>query len=169
MHEKRLFIYNVLHFQRAFDIIDAMRVYLDVCCLNRPFDDQIQDRVHLEAEAILSILNHIKIAKWTVVGSEAIDYEISKIPDDDKRGMVRMLSTMQGTHVKVDAGVEKRAGELKAAGLKQLDALHIACAEKAKSDVLLTTDDQLLYRATKGNLKLKVKVDNPLRWVMGVL
>ncbi|MBE2197400.1 MAG: hypothetical protein IAE79_02240 [Anaerolinea sp.] len=27
-----------------------MRVYLDVCCLNRPFDDQSQERIQLEAE-----------------------------------------------------------------------------------------------------------------------
>jgi hypothetical protein len=26
------------------------RIYLDVCCLNRPFDDQTQARIHLEAE-----------------------------------------------------------------------------------------------------------------------
>ena len=31
-------------------------IYLDVCCLNRPFDDQSQPRIHLESEAILTIL-----------------------------------------------------------------------------------------------------------------
>lgn len=33
-----------------------MIVYLDNCCYNRPFDDQTQERVHLESEAILTIL-----------------------------------------------------------------------------------------------------------------
>jgi len=33
------------------------RLYLDVCCLNRPFDDQSQDRIRLEAEAVRVILN----------------------------------------------------------------------------------------------------------------
>lgn len=28
------------------------RIYLNVCCLNRRFDDQEQDRVHLEAEMV---------------------------------------------------------------------------------------------------------------------
>ncbi len=37
-----------------------MKLYLDVCCLNRPFDDQPQDRVHLEAEAVLTILRHLE-------------------------------------------------------------------------------------------------------------
>lgn len=146
-----------------------MKIYLDVCCLNRPFDDQTQDRIHLEAEAILSILNHSRTAGWSVIGSDAIDYEISKMPDNDKRLMVRILSTMHDAHVKADAGVEKRALELKSMGLRPLDALHVACAEKAKAEIFLTTDDNLLSKALKSKRTLKVKVVNPLRWVMEVL
>ena len=37
-----------------------MIVNLDVYCLNRPFDDQSQDRIHLEAEAVLAIIRHIE-------------------------------------------------------------------------------------------------------------
>jgi len=146
-----------------------MKIYLDVCCLNRPFDDQTQDRIHLEAEAILSILNHSQTAGWSVIGSDAIDYEISKMPDNDKLLMVQILSTMHDAYVKVDAGVERRAVELKRAGLKSLDALHVACAEKGKADILLTTDDNLLSKTLKNQRTLKVKVENPLRWVMEVL
>ncbi|MDR0764761.1 MAG: hypothetical protein LBE65_04120 [Synergistaceae bacterium] len=32
-----------------------MRVYLDNCCYNRPFDDLSQDRVYLEAEAVMAV------------------------------------------------------------------------------------------------------------------
>jgi predicted nucleic acid-binding protein len=146
-----------------------MIIYLDVCCLNRPFDDQTQDRIHLEAEAILSILNHSRTAGWSVIGSDAIDYEILKMPDNDKRLMVQILSTVHDAHVRVDAGVEKRALELKRLGLKPLDALHVACAEKGKAEILLTTDDNLLSKAFKNKRTLKVKVENPLRWVTEVL
>jgi hypothetical protein len=59
-----------------------MRLYMDVCCLNRPFDDQSQDRIRIESEAILAILNKC-LNDWALVGSEAIDYEIFKIPDDE--------------------------------------------------------------------------------------
>lgn len=31
-----------------------MRVYLDICSFKRPFDDQSQPRIHLEAEAVLA-------------------------------------------------------------------------------------------------------------------
>jgi predicted nucleic acid-binding protein len=146
-----------------------MKIYLDVCCLNRPFDDQTQDRIHLEAEAILTILNHSRTASWNVIGSDAIDYEISKMPDNDKRLMVQILSTIHDAHVRVDAGVERRAVELKRAGLKPMDALHVACAEKGKAEILLTTDDNLLSKALKNQRTLKVRVENPLRWVMEVL
>ncbi|MDF2439948.1 MAG: hypothetical protein JWN98_932 [Abditibacteriota bacterium] len=37
-----------------------MKIYLDVCCLKRPFDDQGQDRIHLESEAVLLILAHVE-------------------------------------------------------------------------------------------------------------
>lgn len=37
-----------------------MRVYLDNCCFNRPFDDQSQARVRLEAEARLEIQQRVK-------------------------------------------------------------------------------------------------------------
>ncbi len=146
-----------------------MKIYLDVCCLNRPFDEQAQDRVHLESEAILSILNHSRTAGWNVIGSEAIDYEISKMPDKDKRLMVQILSTVHDIYVRIDARIEKRAVELKRVGLKSLDALHVACAEKARAEIFLTTDDNLLSKALKSGKALKVKVENPLRWVMEAL
>jgi predicted nucleic acid-binding protein len=72
-------------------------------------------------------------------------------------------------HVRADVGVEKRALELKRVGLKPLDALHVACAEKGKAEILLTTDDNLLSKALKNRRTLKVKVENPLRWVTEVL
>lgn len=143
-----------------------MKIYFDVCCLNRPFDDQTQDRIHLEAEAILSILNHNRMSGWSIIGSDAIDFEIGKMPDHDKRVKVQILSTLHDTHVKVDAGVEQRALELKQVGLKALD---VACAEKAKADILLTTDDLFLSKAAHKKKMLKLKIENPLRWVMEVL
>jgi predicted nucleic acid-binding protein len=149
--------------------MNNMKIYLDVCCLNRPFDDQTQDRIHLEAEAILAVLNYSRMSGWSVIGSEAIDFEIGRIPDHDKRLKVQILSTLHDVYVKVDAVVERRAMELKQVGLKALDALHVSCAERAKSEVFLTTDDHLLSKAVQNKKILKVKIENPLRWVTEVL
>ena len=103
-----------------------------------------------------------------MIGSEIIDIEVSKIPDEEKRLKVNILSSLQQLHIKVDAGIEKRALELKKMGFKPFDALHVACAEKARADILLTTDDNLLSKAAQNKKTLKVKVENPLRWVMEV-
>jgi len=144
-----------------------LRIYLDVCCLNRPFDDQSQDRVHLESEAILTILSHCLNADWNLTGSEVIDIEISKIPDDEKRMKVSTLASTKQSYITIDEDVVRRAFELKKSGFKQFDALHIACAEKGKADVLLSTDDNLTKKAAQ-NDSLKIKIENPLIWVMEV-
>jgi len=43
-----------------------MRIYLDNCCFNRPFDDQIQMKVRLETEAKLFIQDQILKGKVTI-------------------------------------------------------------------------------------------------------
>ena len=146
-----------------------MKIYLDVCCFNRPFDDQTQDRIHLESEAVLSILNHIQNAGWVLIGSEAIDGEIAKIPDDEKKLKVRILSQMHNSFVVIDDAIEARAVELQKLGFKPFDALHIACAEKGEAGVLLTTDDELIGKAAKYATALKIKAANPLRWAAEVI
>ncbi len=144
-----------------------LRIYLDVCCLNRPFDDQSQDRVHLESEAILTILSHCLNSDWNLMGSEVIDIEISKMPDDEKRLKVSILASMNQSHIIIDDDIAKRAVELKKFGFKPFDALHIACAEKGKVDILLSTDDNLI-RKSMNVASLKIKIDNPLKWVTEV-
>jgi len=63
-------------------------IYLDVCCFNRPFDEQTHERIHLEAEAVLLILEGRQSLKWRLLGSEAIDFEISQIPGEEREQKV---------------------------------------------------------------------------------
>ena len=72
------------------------------------------------------------------------------------------------THTQLAAGENEisRSMELGQFGFKAFDALHIACAEKAKADVLLTTDDKLLKTAQREQQSLHVQVANPLSWLM---
>jgi len=146
-----------------------MKIYLDVCCFNRPFDDQTQDRVHLESEAVLSILNHSQVLNWVLIGSEAVDSEISKIPDDEKKQKVRILARTHNSYVTLNDATEDRASELQTLGFKPFDALHISCAERGEADVLLTTDDNLINKAAQHAAVVKIKVSNPLRWAAEVI
>jgi len=119
-----------------------MRVYLDVCCLNRPFDDQTQERIRLETEAVLLILERCQAGTWRLLGSAAVDYEISRIPDVERRRKAFHLASIAHVKEVVSEAVQARAEELERLGFKALDVLHIACAEAAGADVLLTTDDR---------------------------
>jgi predicted nucleic acid-binding protein len=142
-----------------------MKIYLDVCCLNRPFDDQAQDRIRLEAEAILLILSRMAAGNWAWVSSEVIIDEIEQTPDPKRRERVRQLVTYaQHFHILTDEDIT-RANALKTSGFNSMDALHLACAESSHSDYFLTTDDKLRRRAMRLQKQLRVTVDNPLNWL----
>jgi hypothetical protein len=66
-----------------------MLVYLDNCCYNRPYDDQSQDKIHFESEAVVAIVRKFKITRHKILGSPAIDFEINKINDIFKRETVK--------------------------------------------------------------------------------
>jgi hypothetical protein len=140
-------------------------LYLDVCCLNRPFDDQRQDRIRLEAEAVERIMERLHVRQWEWVGSEVVDLEVSKTPDPERRRRVTLLAS--STHRMVVAGKEEegRATHLRGLGFSGVDALHLACAERGGVDVFLTTDDKLLRLALRHAAALKIQVANPLAWL----
>ena len=145
-----------------------MLIYLDVCCLNRPFDDQTQERIRLEAEAVLLILERCQAGTWRLLGSEAVDYEVSRIPDEERRRKVFHLASIARVKQVVSEAVQTRAEELERLGFTALDALHIACAEAGGADVLLTTDDRMLAKAKELQDSLRVRIENPILWLMEV-
>jgi len=50
------------------------------------------------------------------------------------------------------------------AGYGVFDALHLACLEAARVDVMLTTDDSFVRKASRGDGRPRVAVRNPLSW-----
>ena len=146
-----------------------MRIYFDVCCLNRPFDDQTQDRIHLESEAVILILKRVRSGNWEWISSEAVDFEVRQTPDAERRRRVESLIRYADRSVLIEASVVNRASELKEIGFGAYDALHLACAEHCNADVFLTTDDKLLRLARQSSSRLKINVDNPLIWLKEVI
>ena len=142
-----------------------MRIYFDVCCLGRPFDDQNQDRIHLESEAVITILSHIERGDWKWIGSEVIYYEVDQIPDAEQKKRILQLISESNECIRIDEQKIQRAKRLETFGFKALDALHLACAEAARVDIVLTTDDRLRRNAERHKNHLHVKVANPLRWL----
>ena len=145
-----------------------MRVYLDVCCLNRPFDDQTQDQIRLEAEAVLLILTHLEAGEWEWIGSEVLELEIEQTPDPERRLRVQLLTAQTHRSVPVENAETERAQQLEGFGFHPFDSLHLACAESGGADVLLTTDGQLLRLVSRLCRELRVRVENPLIWLTEV-
>lgn len=146
-----------------------MRIYLDACCFNRPFDDQTQDRIHLESEAVVLILQHIRLGNWEWISSEALSFEVGQTPDIERRRRVESLLRYADHTLLMETSVVKRTCEFKAIGFDVYDALHLAFAEHSNADVFLTTDDKLLRLARKCSSQIKVMVDNPLVWLREVI
>ena len=141
------------------------KIYFDTCCLNRPFDDQTQERIRLESEAVLAILARIEKGEWSWIGSDVLTDEIERTPDTQKLSRARLLSGFIQENVEIGQTEEQRAKELQKEGFQLFDSLHLACAESAKADVFLSTDDRLLKLAKRISKQLHIRVENPLLWV----
>ena len=148
--------------------IQNLKIYLDTCCLSRPFNDQRQDRIRRETEAIETILEAFITGPWLWVVSEALTHEVNNNPNWIERS--RIKAQINDAHQNVSIGrVENLRGEqLKTLGFQWFDALHLACAESSNADLFLTTDDRLLRRAQRLSLDLRVRVENPYTWLQGV-
>jgi hypothetical protein len=141
-----------------------MRVYLDACCLSRLTDDQEQTRIREEAQAIERILLAVRVGLIGWVSSTALVDEINQNPDT-KRTSGNVALLLHATEVLFsDNQIVERARGLCDSGYGLFDALHLAYAEAAHADVLLTTDDAFIRKASRGLGRPSVPVRNPLSW-----
>jgi predicted nucleic acid-binding protein len=138
---------------------------LDVCCLNRPFDDQSIDRIHLESEAIMLILKRFESVEWTWISSTVIDHEVDQTPDFERKRRVKTLLSLAHQVVLLTEDIIRRGDEIRQLGFGSYDALHIASAEAGEADVVLTTDDKLIRLAMRHLREIEVLVSNPLQWL----
>ena len=144
-----------------------MRIYFDCCCLNRPYDDLSNNKVRMECEAVLSIIDNCKTNDWSYFSSDVLLDEILETTDNDKREKVLLLYHAAAEHIGFTETIFSRAKELEQFNVKSFDALHIASAEAAGVDVLLTTDRKLVNAAKRAGTLIPVK--NPLVWLAEVL
>jgi predicted nucleic acid-binding protein len=151
---------------RSQQVARRVKIYMDVCCLNRPFDDQTQSRVRYEAVAITDILARCRSGRWVLAASEAIEFELSATRDKDKLSHMRELYSIARNRLVVTEVHKVRVRILQEHGLSFFDSLHLALAEASGQDIFLTTDDKLLKQAGAANLNIRVA--NPVIWFMEV-
>lgn len=140
-----------------------MKIYMDVCCLCRPFDDQTMRRTCLEVTAVQEIIRRCASQEFTLITSEAITEELSKIPDIRKRLRVEKIVSGAKEQILIDEDIIARMHEIIAIGGDAMDSLHIACAERAGA-ILLTTDDGLIT-FFKSSQNIQVRIENPVTWL----
>ena len=124
-----------------------MRIYLDNCCYNRPYDDQRQIRISLEAQAKIFIQKAVKFGKIELATSYILIYENNKNPFADKRKTIgEFVEEFTSIFIDIDRANEviSIAAEIMQSGIKEMDASHLACAVLSECDYFLTTDDKVL-------------------------
>ena len=142
----------------------SRKIYFDLCCLNRPFDDQTQRRIHFESEAVLALLEQVQEGKYILVGSQVLDLENSKNPDSTRKSEIGDFLKLAKVYVGVCQQELDRASDLQVFGLKSYDALHLACAKSAEADIFFTTDDDILKKASRIE-NINTLVMNPIEGI----
>jgi predicted nucleic acid-binding protein len=123
-------------------------VYLDNCAYNRPFDDQRQMRIFLEAQAKLHIQHLITAGEVVLACSYMSIYENSDNPHEERRFSIAGFFNRASLFVDHDKAenVETKAAKIMEQRISNKDAIHIACAIEAGCDYFITTDDNLIRK-----------------------
>jgi hypothetical protein len=140
-----------------------MLVYLDNCCLNRPFDDQTQVIVYLETQAVLAIQEQIIQNKFGLVWSYMNSYENSKNPNDYvKKEISRWIKYARKPIVQQSFELLEEARLHIQRGVTLHDALHFASSIIGNCNFFLSTDKKLLKKLHQ---RYSVKPVNPIAFV----
>lgn len=136
-----------------------MRIYLDNCSYNRPYDDQTQMRIYLETQAKLHIQEMIRQNKIELVTSYVLDFENSNNRSKQKKAAIEKFMKDNAVFYvsnKNEKDIAKIADAVMRTGIKEKDAYHVACAVMAECNYFVTTDDRLLkYQSEKIKLVTK--------------
>jgi predicted nucleic acid-binding protein len=120
-----------------------LKIYLDSCCFNRPYDDQIQPRVILETLAKLYVQELVLESKLALVWSYVLKYENSRNIGEAKRVAIAQWEKLSVEFIGKSKPLVALAHEVETTGIKPFDALHIACAITARCDYLITVDKRM--------------------------
>ena len=139
-----------------------MRVYLDNCMFNRPFDNQAQIRIRLESEAKLYIQDNIKSKVIELIWSYILEIENAQNPHDERRIAIQKWKPLSTIKIVESSEILSNANKLLKFGIKPKDALHVASAVEGKANCFLTTDDKLLSGIIRSKM---IEVLNPVDYI----
>ena len=124
-----------------------MKVYLDMCCIQRPLDTKLQLRIVLEADAILGVISLCEAGVVDLIVSDAHTFETSRNPHPTRKQHAIEVTAKATEYVSATEAVKNRAAALNAKGIKPLDALHLASAIEVGAAYFCTCDDRFYKKA----------------------
>ena len=139
-----------------------MKIYLDSCALSRPYDRYLNEEIIQEAKSVEAIFELVDSGELSLVDSEILDIEIESISDEEKRSRINSIRSKAKYYVTISREVKKRAKEFLEYGIKPMDALQLASAEKG-ANMFITVDKRLLKKANMID-NLGIEVLNPIEF-----
>ena len=137
-----------------------MRIYLDHCAFNRPFDDQKNIKTQLETNAKLYIQDQIKQGKYDLVWSYMSDFENFNNPIIENKNTIQLWENIAKYKCKSSENIFIQGKKLEQIGVKANDALHIACAIESQCRFFITTDTGLLNKKIE-----EIQIINPIDFI----
>ncbi len=128
---------------------DKIKIYLDNCCFNRPFDDQKYLSVKIETECKLWIQEVIKDNQFILCWSYILDFENEKNPFLERKNQIQEWKKIATEDIEENQNILNCAKNLIKIGLKPLDALHLSCADEMKVSYFITVDKGILKQKNK--------------------
>ncbi len=140
-----------------------MRIYLDNCCFNRPYDDQDTLTVRMETEAKLQLQRMVKSGSLNLSWSYVLDFENAANPFEERKSEIQRWRSLADICVEETPSILDTMRDAVAHGLRPLDALHVACAVEMQCEVFLTVDKGILRKAA---LFKRIRILNPIDLAM---
>jgi predicted nucleic acid-binding protein len=140
-----------------------MKVYLDNCCFNRPFDDQSSITIRLETEAKLNIQQKIKSKDISLAWSYVLDFENNANPLEERKIEIQKWKGLSSSFTNETSEILSEMNRLTIIGLKPIDALHVASAIELNCDQFITVDKGILKMS---HLISKITVINPVNFII---
>jgi predicted nucleic acid-binding protein len=143
-----------------------IKLYLDNCCFNRPYDDQEQIKIYLETQAKLFIQSKIEDGEYDLIWSFMLTAENEANIDNDKKDKISNWIKKSRSYIKYEKKIENIAYQIQdKTGIHSKDALHIACAITAGADYFITTDIKILKKTKIIN---EIKIINPIEFIESI-
>jgi len=133
---------------------------LDNCCYNRPYDGQTQLLVRFETQAKLYVQRMIFERKIELVWSYVLKFENSRNLFEAKRNAIAQWEMLSSLFVIMSEEIVTNAEKITTTGVKNIDALHIACAIAGNCNYFISVDKRLL--SYKDN---RIIICNPIEFL----